>query len=209
MNCCRSLSLLLCFGAAAIACGGDDGGGSSADASVADASPDADPASFCEIVEFEYGDLGTLAGTATIAPIDDLDPQGPQQLRLQMPLNNDAMPDVMFLELYEGEPPFDNGIETGTFTIIDDQTDLVACSVCAYLAGDFVDLSNVNFHMASSGAVSITAVDTTPGTGSIVGSIQNLALREVTVSANGQQVVPMGCRLTIGSLAFDLTIEAE
>jgi hypothetical protein len=63
--------------------------------------------------------------------------------------------------------------------------------------------------MASSGSLVITAVDTTPDTGSIVGTLTNLSLREVTVSQEGQQTVQDGCRTTIASLGFDLQIVAE
>ena len=126
-----------------------------------------------------------------------------------MPINNDATPDTMFLELYENEEPFLGGIATGTFTISGKQTDLILCTVCAYLAGDYVDDLTINFHMASSGTLDITTVDTTPGTGSIEGSLTNLALREVTVNTMGQQPVVNACRTTIASLSFNLPIVAE
>lgn len=205
----RTSSLFFALALALAACGGDDGGGDPGDdPDAAVVLPDADPASFCEIVEFSHGALGMLAGTGTLIPIDDLDPTGPQQVTLQMDVNSDAVPDTMFLELYEGEPPFDTGVVTGTYTIIDAQTDLIACSVCAYLAGDFVQGENINFHMASSGAVSITTADIRDG-GSIAGSMENLTLREVTVSQQGQMTVVNGCETTIESLSFDLTLTAN
>jgi len=210
----RLIPVLLALAFPLAACGGDDGDGSpdSPDASVNDpadaAGPDADPASFCTNLAPSYGALGALTGTAEVAPLDDKDPNGPKVLTLKMAVNADATPDVLFAELYEGEPPFEGGFAPGTYTISGLQADVIACSVCVYLAADFMMGQPIDFHMASSGSVEITSVDPTPDTGSIAGTLTGLSLRQVTVSQQGQMVVPMGCRTSIDSVSFDLQVTA-
>jgi hypothetical protein len=63
--------------------------------------------------------------------------------------------------------------------------------------------------MAYSGELVLTALDSTPGTGSVVGTLSNVKLHEVTIDAtNGQQIVADGCRSTVEKVAFTFDVAA-
>jgi len=166
------------------------------------------PQNVCTAIEALYADQGTITGTATLAPTDDTNPTGPQTLSIAMPLNTDAEPDVLFLELWGDSAPFQQGFVPVTQSLGGDQSDLVLCGACTYIAADYVEGGLIDFNMAYSGELVIDAVDPTPGTGSIQGSLTGVKLHEVTVSEAGQMVVAGGCKSEIEAVAFDFSIAA-
>ena len=189
----RFTTSALCLALAA--CGGDDGQTPAVDAMpAADAPVDA---TTCTLLETDYGDLGAQTGQATLEP-DDAE----NILKMEIPLNQETPPDVLFIELYDDSDPFSGGLAAGTYTIIDFQADIVNCGACVYIAADREVGQPLKFHMASSGTLTIDAVDATPGTGSIQGSLAGINLREVEVQQGGQVVVENGCRTAIGSDEF-------
>lgn len=195
-----------------VACGGDDSGaadgGVTDAAAIADAAtPDAKP-NYCTLLEPAYGDLGSFTGTALLRPADAEEPNGFEYLSIEIPLNTDAKPDVLFIELWEDAPPFDPDFKTGTFTLIEDNADIITCGVCAFIAADREVGQNLRFHMAVAGTMTIDAVDKTPGTGSVVGSVSGLRLREITVDQFGQHLVDMGCETMVDSASFTATVQA-
>jgi hypothetical protein len=204
----RKQALWLLAIASLTACGDDGGSSATPDARVVDPI-DAEPAAVCTSIADSYGDLGSVTGTATLAPIDDQDPTGPQSLRMVIGLNEDPMPDQLVVELWEDTPPFDqSGLAPRTVQILGLQTDLIACGACVYIAGDVEDPTHLDFHMASKGTLSIDALDPTVDTGTISGSITDLEVRQVTIDADGQKNVVGGCKSTVDSVSFDFDIAA-
>lgn len=204
----QSIALLSCL--ALGACGDDGGGDGTAvpDAGpvvVADAAPEPN---FCTVIEASYPDLGSVTGTATLAPTDEDMPDGPQIISLQIPLNEESPPDVLFIELWEDLPPFSDGPPPYTINLIGDQADLVLCGACTYIASDFSDPNMVDHNIAYSGQLVISAMDSTPGTGTVVGSLSNVKLHEVDFDMFGQHIVDEGCRSTLEKVAFTFDIEA-
>ena len=84
-------------------------------------------------------------GVALIGPANPDETDGPKKLVLQMPLNEDAEPDVLFLEFWETEEPFlSQGFVPLTQTLNGNQADLITCGVCSFIAANFVDASNID-----------------------------------------------------------------
>lgn len=197
------------FAAFAAACGGgdDSSGGADAGATGADAQVTADAApQSCINLEPAYGNVGSVTGTALVRPVDDLVPDGAKYLSLQIALNQDTTPDVLFIELWDGDSPFTGGIATGDYSLIGDQADLIQCGACVFIAADHVAGQPIDFHMAASGTLTLDMVDATPTTGRIAGSLSNVVLRQVTVDQSGQMTVLDGCRPTLDAVAFDFSI---
>ncbi len=202
-----SVALATCMAAA---CGGgdDDAGDADAGAEAADAAaPDA-VGSTCVDLEARYGDLGSVTGVAVLRPVDELVPDGAKYLSLEISLNQDAEPDVLFIELWDGDAPFGAGFAPGGYTLSGDQADLIQCGACVFIAANRVAGQPLDFHMASSGMLTLDTIDASPTTGRVAGSLSGLNLRQVTVDQSGQTTVPSGCRPTLDALAFDFTVAA-
>ena len=187
------------------ACGGDD-----KDEELAvDAGPqvDAMPQNVCTLIDELYGDLGVATGTAIRQPIDEDLPDGPQYLSLVIPLNEDATPDVLHLELWEEvDGPFAGGLKPITLTLNLDQADLISCSACAFIAADVVPGEPTKFNMAYTGELIIETVDTTPDTGSIKGSLTGIKFQEVSVDIMGQKPIAGGCKSVLEKVQFDFAV---
>lgn len=190
------------------ACGGTTG--SPPDQPDAGPRPDAAEVSGCVNLESSYGDLGAFTGEAVLAPTNPDIPDGRQYLSLAMPVNEDAPPDVFFLELWGDSPPFEDGFAPVTLTLNGDQSDLILCAACAFLAPDheggdaFID-----YHLAYSGELILTAVDATPDTGMVQGTLSNIKMHQVELNQNNEQeTVEGGCLTEIEALSFDFTVVA-
>lgn len=209
-----SLVPMLLGSALLLGCGNDGGDTNTeldASAPLVDAMnevpPDAE-VNYCTILEASYGDLGALTGVATIGPQEPDAPMGPRLLTLSIPLNKDATPDVFFLELWEDEGVFLDGYAPKTVVLSANQADLVLCSACAYIAADYTEGGLKDFHITYSGQLIIDAIDPTPDTGRIQGSLNNLKMHAVTVDEAGQEVTEMGCKSTLEKITFDYPIVA-
>jgi hypothetical protein len=167
---------------------------------------DAAPTRVCTLIESSYPDLGAVTGTATFTLDDVTDPTSEQYLELQIPLNTDAEPDILFFEVWFTQPPFDEGAAPYTISILGDQTDVIDCSACTFVAADFTDRNSVNFNFAYTGEIVLTALDLTPDTGKVTGSLSNVLLHEISFSADGQETVPDGCLSSIEAVTFDFDV---
>jgi hypothetical protein len=164
----------------------------------------------CTLIEKSYGDLGAVTGTAFVAPADEDRPMAEQKLTLQIPLNQDAKPDILFIELWEDAEPFiDSGFMPITLTLNGDQADVLSCGACVYIAADFESVNNINFNMTYTGELVLEVVDATPGSGQVKGSLTDIMLREVTTSAEGQEPVENGCRSELAGVQFDFSVVTD
>jgi hypothetical protein len=202
-------ALTMPFVLALAACGDDGGGeGGGPDADVPDPA-DAMPQNVCTLIEASYPDLGMVTGTALVKPIDSDMPDGPKEYELQIPLNQESPPDVLFLEIYEDSPPFDSGPAPYSTTLIADNSDLFMCGACTYIAADFSDPKMIDFNMAYSGQLEISVLDPTPGTGKVTGTLSNVKLHDVFLnSVPEQETVLDGCNSTIAGVQFDFDVAA-
>ncbi len=195
------LGLLACGGTTGSPPDDPDGGANEPDATV--------EVNTCTNLEPSYGNLGAFTGDAILAPINPDIPAGATFLTLPMAINEDVPPDVFFLELYGDSPPFEGGFVPVTLTLNGDQSDLILCGACAYLAPDHEDGANIDFHMAYTGELELTAVDPTPDTGVVQGVLRNLKLHQVVLNEGGvQQTVADGCKTEIAELSFDFGVVA-
>ncbi len=202
----KAASLLFAVALTTAACGDDGAGGSDAGVDGAVDAGGIDAAPNCPFLDGFYPDLGAKTGTAIVQPTDELDPMGPTFLTLEIPLNQDANPDVLFIEIWADAAPHDMGFLTGLFSLIGDNGDLFECGNCVYIAADREVGQPLKFHMAASGTIQIDAIDDTPDTGTLQGSLNNVVLREVTVGAGGQTPVDGGCRTRIEAMSFDFGV---
>ncbi len=199
------LALLALF-----ACGDDGGGGADAAPDTPDASAaDAMPQNLCTLIETSYPDQGMLTGTAMVELIDTDFPNDGNVYRVEMPLNEENPADVLILEVWEDGPPFDTGSAPFSVSLIADNADIITCSACAFIAADYTGPAMINFNVAYSGQLELSALDPTPGTGKVTGSLSNLKLHEVTVSQAGQEVVAGGCKSTLEKVQFDFSVAAQ
>ena len=189
---------------------GDDGGPGVVPDPDADLTPmtDAAPTRECTLINASYPDLGTVTGTATLNFDDPEDPTSEQYLSLQFPLNTETTPDILFVELWLDSAPFDEGAAPYTVNLLGDQADLFLCGACTYIAADFTDRNNITFNMAYNGELALSALDPTPGTGKVTGSLSNVKLHAVTTSEAGQMVVADGCLSTVEGVTFDFDVVA-
>ncbi len=194
--------------AATLSCCGDNGGEPARDAAIPrdDAAPPDAEINTCTVVAAHFADLGTITGTAALRPAEESSPEGPQYLSLAMPLNADAMPDTLFLELWDQTGVFEEGFAPKTIALISNQADLILCSACAYIAPDYVPGALIDFHMAYDGELVIEEIDPTPGTGRVKGTLANLKLHAVTIDQAGQETIDMGCKISLDAIAFDFDI---
>lgn len=201
---------------ALLACGSGDKDESVPDAAGlpqnVDAAPVADamPQNVCTDILAMYGNLGEVTGVARVAPIDSDEPDGPRVLTIEMPLNQDAEADVLFLEFWETEEPFlSQGLVPLTQSLGGDQADLVTCGACAYIAANYSEGSLIDFNMAYAGELEIEAIDVTPLAGSVTGTLSGLKFRQVTVSKAGQETVEDGCRSELEAIRFNFRVVTD
>jgi hypothetical protein len=194
----------------ALAACGDDGGSTPAEPDGAPiVTPDAAPLNFCTAIEASYPDIGAVTGTATLRPVNEDLPDGIQAVILQIPLNEESPPDVLFVEIWEDSAPFDSGTAPYMVNLIGDNADLVLCAACTYIAADFTDPMMIDFNMAYSGQLALSVLDSTPGTGKVTGTLTNVKMHEVTISVAGQSVVTDGCKSTLEKVSFDFDVAAS
>jgi hypothetical protein len=104
--------------------------------------------------------------------------------------------DSFFLKLNSGEGAFAGGLANGTFEISGADADFSNCGLCVNLIADIVAGSGPSkFYFASSGSVTLTSTSPPAGT------LENVVLREVTVSG---ATVPGGCTGSIAAMAFSM-----
>ena len=190
-------------------CGDDDGGTTPAEPDATPiVEPDAAPQNVCTLIEASYPDLGSVTGTATLRPQDEDAPDGLQVVTVQIPLNEESPPDVLFIEMWEDTRPYDSGPAPYMVNLIGDNADLVLCTTCAFIAADFNNPELIDFNMAYSGQLALSAMDSTPGTGKVTGTLTNVKMHDVDYTEAGQIVVEDGCKSTLENVSFDFDVAA-
>lgn len=190
---------------------GDGSGGPDPDPDPVGPDAGTDPVpTGCALAD-SYGDLGASMGGAAVLG-DQQDMPGSSVLTLGGALNQDAAPDVFQMQLWEGYGVFTGGFVTGTFDLTGAEANILDCGACVTLLGDVNTQTGqaVLGLVANGGTLTITAVDKTPTTGRVTGSISNVTLREISVDGTPpvQSEVTGGCTSSIGTLSFDVPVMA-
>ncbi len=152
------------------------------------------------VVNRELGDLGSLAGARV--GIEMM--AGGKSLFLGYPLQRDreARPDVLSLELYEGQGVLQNGIKAGSYEIKGDETQYATCGLCVLVLGDLdrQKAAVAQTFMAQSGTVTLTSVE-----GRLIGSLENVVFLAVAIkeTTNESPIQPAGCTSRLSSATFD------
>jgi hypothetical protein len=129
---------------------------------------------------------------------------------------SDGSSDFLFITLWDNYGAFSGGmVAPGTYPIVGVDTNFVDCGLCVYLLSDFDDQGTpetgddtyTQVYMAQSGTVVLDSVS-----GNLVGSIDDMMLRHVTVpDAPGEMSTDhsSGCRTRITSATFDAPITEQ
>jgi len=175
----------------------------------------APPANAQCLVPTSFGDVGALSmGTAAVLPQDPNMPAGPKRIlfnvAFQDPNTPTAPEDVLHFDFWQGVGAFAAGFKPATIAISGAETDFFKCSACVIVAGDFNATTGAvgKTYMATGGSMTITAIDPTPGTGKLSGSITGVTFKDVDVSGQAQVALTDGCATAVQSLKFDLTVVA-
>lgn len=186
---------------------GDDPGGPDDDAPGDDDDDDETPRDCTVPASLSVGTIE--GGIAELRRADPADPDSARYLSLLVRLtyqgdDPDApTADYLRVEIWEGHSG-DAGFRPGRFSIAGADTDFTACSNCVTFFGDVVLAtgSPTQIFMADGGTLDIAAIDPSPTTGVLEGSLQNVTFREVTVGEDGQSEVLGGCESEVTDFRF-------
>jgi hypothetical protein len=131
-------------------------------------------------------------------------------------LNTDAMPDWIWIELFEGPPPdyTTANFPATPFTVqlTGAETDYLKCSTCVSLTTDVntantMELEYLDDYMATAGSVTITTLTPTiagtPATPAMItGTLDNVNFAHVDISMTGTVPNASGCTTSLTSLPF-------
>ncbi len=142
------------------------------------------------------------------------DPTAADFVEVLGPINADALPDYIIIEMYSGYGAFSGGLATGSFDLASgDETNYATCGACVRLWSD-VDTgagSGVDDYFQTAGTMTITGFTTgdasNPST--VSGTISGLVLDHVTIDdSNGYQSTIVGdCSANVAE--FNFTAELD
>ena len=195
------------------ACGGDDGGGGSADARVtnrADArtggSIDSGGGGACTTSTNAFGDIGAIpTANGDIA----INPQDPTQYLITVAQQLEAAEptDFLLLQLYSGFGVFTGGVVAGSHNLTGAEADYVTCGACARLITDVTLHAAGDDYMAKAGTLNITAAADAVGE-TLTFTLSNVTFRHVDFTVDGMMNVTAqndnasGCTTTISNASF-------
>jgi hypothetical protein len=203
----RSLLVLSLAAMLAAACGGDDDG--STDTPTFDASFDfPDSGEVC--TDYAALDLGALDPIPGAEAVEDpqMDNPDAKVLRLTGVAANGTNPDVIQIELWDGLGAFDGGVvATGTYPIEGDETSVVTCGVCIYLAADatLIDgtiVDDAKRYIATGGSLTVDSITT-----NFTGSATGLTFTEIDWADPNAGPLAGGCTSAVPSATFDVAIQ--
>ena len=182
----EKLSPILLLLSVAACSGGDKKSNDGPDAAPsADAAPafDAAPQGLACATVSNYGDQGVLTGDV----LSDTT-AGMGYLSIGNVLDQGPPVDIFAVELFEGYPPFEAGITTGTFPITGAQTNYADCGTCVMLFADSTQDGAAMIYIAQSGTVNVTSVE-----GNFTGSFV----------PDGETTMMVGQEPNSGTMTFD------
>jgi hypothetical protein len=202
----------------AMACGGDDDGGSGGDGGAqADARWDdfADAASeVCtDFAELDLGALDPIPDATAVRKANPDPPEGnadARTLQLTGTAASGTKPDIIQLELWDGLGAFSGGdAAPGTYPIEGDETTVVTCGICIYIWADATVVDGVvvdseKDYIATGGSITIDSVD-----GNFTGSLSGLTFTEIDQTSENGDPLPGGCQTAIPSATFDVAIDEQ
>lgn len=186
-----------------LACGGDDGGG----VHVLDASVDGRPidapeactaaASNPSVADFGSNQRASSKGTGSA-----------QEMNWFGPINADAMPDLLAIDLYAGYGAFEGmNISPKTITLTGVEADYASCGACVLLLTDLHQAGSgaaiTDTYMANGGTLTLTSTAT-----NFTGSLSNVTFRRVMIGSGGATTNVGTCAsgLDGGSFTAPITI---
>ena len=200
----KSVALLSLSLAALVGCGGDDPKKPpvvTVDAPPVTPTPDAPPSATC-----------TMAATVPAptfadfehAPNDPMTPEADGAWQAISPLNADAMPDGLLIQLYEGYGTDFAAATPGTPVVVQltgVQASYDTCAACIRGLTELTMDAYADDYFAKSGTLTLTAASATK----LTGTISNLVLTHVTIDEMTLATTAVGdCDSSVGDITFDL-----
>lgn len=149
--------------------------------------------------EPDYGALGSKKGSA----LEDMDGSGNQVFLWEAPVDNQALPTVLSVQLYGGAGAFKGSstVKTGTYQIAGDELNYATCGVCVLLYTK-VDAMNMGFadsYLATGGTVKITSVN-----GNLAATLTGITFEHVQIDPDTYESTPdpSMCTSKLASLSF-------
>jgi len=183
-------------------------GASKSDDDDADADKDSDPVvvtpAGCAGLWSHY-DLNGASYTGYAQPRDAGDPTSPMTYGLVAALDQGPPQDIFEVQFWNGFGVFSEGVETGTFSIAGDETNLNDCGLCALILGDLAaNGATSTVLVAQGGTFQLDEVQLEVG-GALRGSATALHFRQVDSGG----VIAGGCAVSMDNIAFDVTLETH
>lgn len=162
-------------------------------------------------------DAGLAADLGTVTSSEDNSnvhrSMMPDNVFLEVALDENEAPDLLHLELYAGHGAFRGGaVRTGSFSLLGVESRYDSCGTCLLLLVDRAPdtLRPAAYFMPESGTLVLDAV-----ADRLAGHLENVVLRHVTIDINDPDgngpreptlatVTASGCKTTLRRLDFDL-----
>ena len=185
-----------------VACGGDDGDGPTI------ITPDAPGGGNVDASQPANCALAAELGTAP--PSSEtffVIPEGetvPALYYTGAPLNQDAMPDILWVDLWDGYGAFENGFPTAgtTIQLTGDEAGADTCGACVSVWADATQQSREDY-FATGGTLQLTSVSQT----SVAGMLTNVTFAHVNIDEQSLATTPHpdGCTSALTSFSFSGT----
>ena len=130
----------------------------------------------------------------------------PDNFYLFADLNQDAMPDMLLVDLWKGYGAFTSGLPTGPMTVqlSGGESSYETCGACITVQTDYTMSGPTGDpYMATAGTLNLTSANAT----SIAGTLSNVTFTHVTVDPMSGVTTPSadGCSATLSSVSFSAT----
>ena len=192
-----------------VACGGDDGDGPQI------ITPDAPGGGGGNVDAPASGNCGVEASlTAAFTEANSFaavqGDAGQQVMFSGGPLNQDATPDLLELQFYQGIPPFADGFAAKTIPLTGAETDYATCGACLLVFANMTEntpVEQAETYFPTGGTLTVESV-----TGNLQWTLSNVTLQKVTIDWAGETYattpVNDGCTTTV-SATLNTPIEQD
>jgi hypothetical protein len=143
------------------------------------------------------------SGTQVTCPV--LDPAAAKMVVVLGAFNDDALPDALSIQLYQGFGEFTTAITTGTFDLASGvDTNYATCASCLLGYGDTSSGGAGDPYFQTGGTLTINSLDAGATSGTITGTVSGLTLTHVSIATSTFQSTPLGdgCDVAVADFSF-------
>jgi hypothetical protein len=202
----------------ALACGGDDGGGTITVRPDSGGTVDTAPVVCTAAANY----TGAVAGSNTQFAGSDGSINGTGSDSFEVyylgRMDPSSMPDLLQVTLYAGVGPFAAGINPANISLTGDELSFATCSACIFLFTDFHAVGSsyeiVDYYTPTAGMLNITNVEytmnnTDGSAGSWMATFTGLKLQHMVPAGNDLVPANDGCTVDIPTMSMNAVIEKQ